>query len=119
MAARVSQDLATSTSQKNLHGPLPPLRYVPDSDSNRVQFGGEGDEGKKRRTQCPIPKNAANALLNTCGWRPPASPQEREVYLKLAKIWLRLANDLGLANDPENSQRLAEERNDLECKKAS
>jgi hypothetical protein len=68
MAARVAQDLATSTSQKNLHGPLPPLPYVPDSDSNRVQFGGEGDEGKKRRTQCPIPKNAANALLNTCGW---------------------------------------------------
>jgi hypothetical protein len=68
----------------------------------------------------PDPKECRQRALEYV-WlaRPPASPQEREVYLKLAKIWLRLANDLGLANDPENSQRLAEERNDLECKKAS
>ena len=49
----------------------------------------------------------------------PASPQEREAYFNLAKIWLRLAKDLGLANDLENSQRLIEERNDLQYKKAS
>jgi hypothetical protein len=43
----------------------------------------------------------------------PASPQERETYLNIAKIWLRLANAL------EDSQCLVEERTDLQYKKAS
>jgi len=51
--------------------------------------------------------------------RAPASPQEREAYLNLAKIWLRLVKDLGVANDLENDQCLLEERNALQYKKAS
>jgi len=43
----------------------------------------------------------------------PTSPQDREAYFNLAKVWLRLANDL------EISQHLVEERNDLQYKKAS
>jgi hypothetical protein len=48
-----------------------------------------------------------------------ASPQERQAYLNLAKIWLRLAKDLRVANDLENCQRLVEGRDDLQYKKAS
>ena len=51
--------------------------------------------------------------------RAPASPQEREAYLNLAKIWLRLAKDLRVANDLENCQRLVKERDDLQYRKAS
>jgi len=50
--------------------------------------------------------------------RAPASPQEREAYLNLAKIWLRLAKDLGVAHD-KNAQRLLEERDALQYQKAS
>ena len=46
-------------------------------------------------------------------WLAQASPQERETYLNIAKIWLRLANDL------EDSQRFVEERTELQYKKAS
>ena len=68
----------------------------------------------------PDPKECRQRALE-CVWlaQSPASPQEREAYLNLAKIWLRLANDRQLANHLENSQRLVEERNDLEYKKAS
>ena len=68
----------------------------------------------------PNPKECRQRALEYV-WmaRAPASPQEREAYFNLAKIWLRLAKDLGLANDLENSQRLIEERNDLQYKKAS
>jgi hypothetical protein len=54
-------------------------------------------------------------------WLSPAlaSPQERQAYLNLAKIWLRLAKDLRVANDLENCQRLVEGRDDLQYKKAS
>ena len=68
----------------------------------------------------PDPKECRQRALEYV-WlaRVPASPQEREAYLNLAKIWLRLAKDLGVANDSENCQRLVEERDDLQYKKAS
>ena len=44
---------------------------------------------------------------------------KRQAYLNLAKIWLRLAKDLRVANDLENCQRLVEGRDDLQYKKAS
>ena len=88
----------------------------------------------------PDPKECRQRALEYV-WlaRPPSPPEVREVYLKLAMIWLRLArresrhhlhhvlqklsslrgNDLGLENYPENSQHLVEERNDLQYTKAS
>jgi hypothetical protein len=67
----------------------------------------------------PDPKECRQRALEYV-WlsRAPASPQEREAYLNLAKIWLRLAKDLGVANEQDNCQRL-EERNDLQYKRAS
>jgi hypothetical protein len=43
----------------------------------------------------PDPKECRQRALEYV-WlsRAPASPQEREAYLNLAKIWLRLAKDL-------------------------
>ena len=67
----------------------------------------------------PDPKECRRALEHVWLSRAPASPQEREAYLNLAKIWLRLAKDLGVANDLENDQCLLEERNALQYKKAS
>jgi hypothetical protein len=63
----------------------------------------------------PDPKECRQRALEYV-WlsRAPASPQEN-----LAKIWLRLAKDLGAANDLENCQRIVEERDDLQYKKAS
>jgi len=68
----------------------------------------------------PDPKECRQRALEYV-WlsRAPTSPQERESYLNLAKIWLRLAKDLGVANDLENFQRLVEARDDLQYKKAS
>ena len=67
----------------------------------------------------PDPKECRQRALEYV-WlsRAPASPQEREAYVNLAKIWLRLAKDLGVANELDNCQRL-EERNDLQYKRAS
>jgi hypothetical protein len=66
----------------------------------------------------PDPKECRQRALEYV-WlsRAPASPQEREAYLNLAKIWLRLAKDLGVANDLEKCH--VEERDDLQYKKAS
>ena len=68
----------------------------------------------------PDPKECCQRALEYV-WlsRAPASPQEREAYLNLAKIWLRLAKDLGAANDLENDQRPLEERDALQYKNAS
>ena len=59
----------------------------------------------------PDPKECRQRALEYV-WlaQAPASPQEREAYLNLATIWLRLAR----ANDLENSQHT-----DLDYKKAS
>ncbi len=59
----------------------------------------------------PDPKECRQRALEYV-WlaRAPAFPQEREAYLNLAKIWLRLANDLVVD---------VEERDDLQYKKAS
>ena len=66
------------------------------------------------------PKECRQRALECVGLsRAPASPQEREAYLNLAKIWLRLVKDLGVANDLENCQRVVEEPDDLQYKKAS
>ena len=52
----------------------------------------------------PDPKECRQRALEYV-WlaRVPASPQEREAYLNLARIWLRLAKDLGVANDSETA----------------
>lgn len=59
----------------------------------------------------PDPKECRQRALEYV-WlaRAPEFPQEREAYLNLAKIWLRLANDLVVD---------VEERDDLRYKKAS
>ena len=68
----------------------------------------------------PDPKECRQRALEYV-WlsRAPVSPQETEAYLNLAKIWLTLAKDLRVANNLENCQRLVEERDDLQYKKAS
>ena len=67
----------------------------------------------------PDPKECRRRALEYV-WlsRAPASSQEREAYLNLAKIWLRLAKDLGVANDLENCQRVVEDPDELQYKKA-
>lgn len=62
----------------------------------------------------PDPKDCRQRALE-CVWLSRSSPQERETYLNLARIWLRLAKDLRY--DLENSERLLDERG--EYKKAS
>jgi hypothetical protein len=75
---------------------------------------GKAMRERERKHSMPNPKECRQRAFEYV-WLAQAAAflQEREAYFNLAKIWLRLANDLG------NSQRLVEERNDLQYKKAS
>ena len=99
---------------------LRPHPDFPDFALRSLQFGDGTAMGKEEEDAMPDPKECRRRALEYV-WlsRAPASPQEREAYLNLAKIWLRLAKDLGVANDLENCQRVVEEPDDLQYKKAS
>jgi hypothetical protein len=76
----------------------------------------KGSEWKKKRNNSmPGPKECLKRAFEYVGLaaQVPASPLESEAYLNVAKILLRLANDL------ERSQHLVEERNEPRYKKAS
>ena len=99
---------------------LRPHPYFPDFALRSLQFGDGTAMGKEEEDAMPDPKECRRRALEYV-WlsRAPASSQEREAYLNLAKIWLRLAKDLGVANDLENCQCVVEEPDDLQYKKAS